>query len=191
MVGFAADGASTMFSDGPNCVSERLKKVIPNLYVMKCLCHSLALAVSYAAKVLPEDLHSLLHDIYRYLKYSSKRQQNLQKFQALFDLSEHKILRLFKLRWLSLKVVVSRFLEQYDALFEFFKEETKSKKKKTAEAAGRIFKVLQNRFTIMYLQFLDFILPLLTRQNLEFQSEKPRVHEIHSKMESLFKTIAS
>ncbi len=174
-----------------NSVAQRLKAEIPHLFTMKCVCHSLALAVTHACKVLPSDLNTLLTDVCRYLKYSAKRHDNFRKFQVLLDLPEHKMLRHFKIRWLSLGSVVSRFLEQYDALYKYFDTERKSKINKTAEEAQRIFSILQNRFNLLYLHFLNFILPLINKRNLEFQCEKPRIHELYAKMESLFKTIAS
>lgn len=79
MVRFAADGASVMFGD-KNFVFSKLKKDIPHLFTMKYVYHSLALAVTYASKVLLDSLQTLLTNIYRYLKYSTKRQNSLKKF---------------------------------------------------------------------------------------------------------------
>lgn len=188
MVGFAADGASVMFGEH-NSVAVRFKREIPNLFVFKCICHSLALAVSYACKVLPPELLTLFDDIHRFLKCSPKRQETLRRFQTLLDLPEHKILRFFKLRWLSLVAFVSRFTEQYDALFIFFQEEARSKDKKVAAEAARIHGILRNPYIPIYLHFLNFVLPLVTKRNAEFQSERPKVHELHRKMTTLFKTI--
>lgn len=190
MIGFAADGASVMFGERDSLVT-KLKKDIPHLFVIKCVCHSLALAVSYATKVLPSNLSTLLTDVYRYLKYSSKRQDSLGKFQVLLDLPEHKILRFHKLRWLSLHSVVLRFLEQYDALYLYFQEESMSKNKKTASEAERIFKILQSHFTKLYLHFLSHILPLVCKRNEEFQAERPKIYTLYNKMLTLFKTVTA
>lgn len=97
MVGLAADKASIMF-DERESVAVKLKKDVRKLFVMKCICHSLALAVSHATnKVVPSNLTTLMGDVYRYLKYSSKRQNTLQRFQRLLELPKHKILRFHKL----------------------------------------------------------------------------------------------
>lgn len=123
---------------------------------MKCICHSLALAVSYASKCIPAEIEEMLTNIYRYLKYSIKRQGKLNDLQKLLKIPEHKVLKLFKLRWLSLSAVVDRYFEQYNALFEFFRLESQLKTSTSDEApkAQDIFKRLQSPWTICYLQFL-------------------------------------
>lgn len=72
MVRFATDSASVMFGDN-NSVFSLFKKDTLHLFIMKRVCYSLALAVSYTSKVLPESLQTLLTDIHRYLKYRRKR----------------------------------------------------------------------------------------------------------------------
>ncbi len=129
MVGFAAHGASVMFGCKES-VATKVKKDVPNLFVVKCTCHSLALAVSYATKALPPYITTLLSDEFRYLKYSSKRHDAFLKFQKLLELPDNKILSFHKLRWLSLNAVVDRFVEQYGALFLYFEWESKSEVKK-------------------------------------------------------------
>lgn len=190
MVGFAADGASTMFGE-KNSVAQKFKRDIPNLFTMKCICHSLALTVSYASKKLPDYLQTLFSDVYCYLKYSSKRQQNLQRFQKIFDIPEHKILKFVKVRWLSLSATVARFIEQYDALYAFFEAESRSKIKKTADKANKIYQNLRNKFTYLYLLFLNHVLPFVNKRNAMFQSESPKIFDLHAEMKSLFKTIVS
>lgn len=101
MVGFAADGASVMFGC-ENGVATRLKRDIPTLFIMKCICHSLALAVSNATKALPSYVTTLLTDVFRYLKYSCKRQDALKRFQKLLEMPEHKILITFFLDTMAL-----------------------------------------------------------------------------------------
>lgn len=85
--------------------------------------------------------------------------------------------------------MVDRFIEQYNALYAFFEEESKSKTKKTAEEAGKIFNVLKDRYTLLYLHFMKFALPLVVSRNREFQAEKPKITRLYSKMHGLFKTV--
>ncbi|KAG8267021.1 hypothetical protein J6590_059804 [Homalodisca vitripennis] len=59
MVGFAADGTNTMMGV-KNSLQAHLKNDIPNLFVMKCICHSLALCASYACEKLPNDVEELI-----------------------------------------------------------------------------------------------------------------------------------
>lgn len=64
MVGFAADGASTMFGS-KHSVKVLFENDIPNLYAMKCICHSLALVASYATQKIPDSIEKLVRDIYK------------------------------------------------------------------------------------------------------------------------------
>ncbi|KAL1469867.1 hypothetical protein MTO96_024773 [Rhipicephalus appendiculatus] len=52
MIGFAADGANVMMG-ARNSVMTHLRKDIPNLFVMKLICHSFHLCSSYACEKLP------------------------------------------------------------------------------------------------------------------------------------------
>ena len=186
MVGFASDGTSVMFAVN-NSVATKFKKDIPNLFTMKCICHSLARAVSYAVQELPDEIEELLSDTFCYLKHSSNRRIALGEFQVLNEISEEQLKKSIKVKWLSLSSVVNRFIEQYDALFKFFEAESKENN----ADAKRIFDRLKVRWTILYLYFLNFVLPLGCKRNEVFQAEKPKIHLLHRKMETLFKTVVS
>jgi len=47
LVGFASDDANVMFGNH-HSVKSLLDRDVPNIFVVKCLCHSLALCASYA-----------------------------------------------------------------------------------------------------------------------------------------------
>lgn len=61
-VGFGSDGENTMFGCN-NSVVTLLKAEIPELFTMKCICHSLSLAASAASKQLPDKIESLFSGI--------------------------------------------------------------------------------------------------------------------------------
>ena len=186
MVGFASDGASVMFSVN-NSVATKFKEDIQHIFTIKCICHSLARAVSYAVQELPHEIGELLSDTFCYLKHSSNRRVALGKIQVLNDIPERQLKKSIKVRWLSLSAAVSRFIEQYDASFKFFEAESKEKNAN----AKIIFNRLRVRWTIIYLHFLNFVLPMVCKRNEEFQTEKPKIHLLHKKMETLFKRVVS
>ncbi|XP_058454780.1 uncharacterized protein LOC131440055 [Malaya genurostris] len=66
--GFSSDGASVMMGS-ENSVMKLLKKDCPDLIVIKCTCHSLALCASYACAKIPSYVEHLLEDIYNYLAH--------------------------------------------------------------------------------------------------------------------------
>ncbi|KAF0748165.1 E3 SUMO-protein ligase KIAA1586-like, partial [Aphis craccivora] len=91
MVGFASDGANTMFGSH-HSVKTLLQNDFPHLFVMKCICHSLALCASYASSILP---------------YATE----LKEFQVFVELKPHKLLQPSQTRLLSLHLCVKRILE--------------------------------------------------------------------------------
>lgn len=182
MVGFAADGTNTMMG-AKNSLQALLKKDVPRLFIMKCVCHSLALCASYACGKIPDELEDLVKSIYSYFKYSSKRQIEFKEFQKFVEVKPHKLLRPCQTRWLSLHACISRVLEQWSALQLYFQGEYL-----IDEQANNIFQKL-TLVNKLYLQFLDHIIPILTNINLEFQSEKPKVHYLYNRVETAYKTI--
>lgn len=92
VIGFASDGCNTMMGCR-NSVSSQFREKCPGITVIKCICHSLHLCASDAAKQLPSDCEMLARAIYNYFKLSSKRQSELKDFQMFADTEVHKILR--------------------------------------------------------------------------------------------------
>lgn len=183
LIGFASDGANAMFGC-KHSVKTLLEEEVPGIFLMKCICHSMALCASYAAEKLPNTVEDLIRDIYTYMKLSFKRQSEYKEFQVFVDAKPHKLLQASQTRWLSLHSCVKRILEQYKALKLYFEGEHLIDNK-----AGNIHSVLSNPFTELYLNFLDFALPILTNVNLAFQSESPQIHLIYSKVATAYKTI--
>ena len=97
MVGFASDKATVMFGVN-NSVATKFKKDIPHLLVMKCICHSLTKAVSYAVQELPHEIEEVLSDTFCYSKHRSNRKIALGKIQALNSIPERQLKKSIKVR---------------------------------------------------------------------------------------------
>ena len=155
LIGFAADGTNTMM--GPkHSLQTMLKADVPNIFIMKCVCHSLALCDSYACEKLPESVEDLVKSIYTYFQYSPKRQHEFQAFQKFAEVKIHKLLRPCQTRWLSLLACVERIVEQYPALLLYFQGEFF-----IDDNAKSIYKKLKP-INKLYLLFLEHVLPILT-----------------------------
>ncbi|XP_036234247.2 SCAN domain-containing protein 3 [Bactrocera oleae] len=178
IIGFASDGASTMMGKS-NSVASRFIEQCPGIYIFKCLCHSLHLCASNACKKLPRSCEDLARNIYGEFKNSAKRQHLFQKFQTFFEIDVHKILRPAQTRWLSLKAVVSRIIEQWPALELYFREQMLTSRLKSIE---QITQALNNPLIKLLYLFLDFILPKFTELNELFQSSSVVVTSLHEKM---------
>ena len=120
VIGFAADTCNVMFGEH-NSVVSRLKEKMPNIFVMRCICHSAHLCASHACEKLPRTAGELMRDVYNYFSHSAKRQEQFRVVQHFCDMEQHKLLRPCQTRWLSLQSCVSRLIEQWDALIIFSK----------------------------------------------------------------------
>lgn len=118
-IGFAADGASNLMGKH-NSVSSRLKDTLPGITILKCICHSIHLCSSEAAKTLPRHCEDLLRNIYSYFSHSAKRRSEFRMFQEFCEAKPHKILHACQTRWLSLHQAVTRVLEQWQPLSLYF-----------------------------------------------------------------------
>lgn len=168
VIGFGSDGCGTMMGAN-NSVASRFQSHCPGLEIVKCLCHSLHLCASEACKVLPRTCEDLAWNIYNLFKASAKRQFAFQKFQCFLDLKIHKMLHPFQTRWLSLEAVVSRLLEQWDALKLYFIDNRFSERLVTVE---HILNALSDPLMKLFFLFLEYVLPKFTRLNAYFQSDK-------------------
>lgn len=185
MIGFGADGANSMLG-ARNSLSTLLKNDIPGLFVMKCICHSFALCASYACATLPKDVEDLARDVFSYFSCSPKRTGILKEFQSFVNVKPHKLLHPSQTRWLSLHMVVSRLLEQWDALNLYF---TGAVLNDRIIASDTILQRLNNPFIKMYLEFLDFALPIFNTLNLQMQSQSPQIHRLHRSVSQSFRSL--
>lgn len=185
MAGFAADNCATMMGQF-NGVQALLRKRLPNLVVVGCSSHSFNLCSSYACAKIPKELDELIKDIYAHFSHSPKRISAFKEFQAFCELKPHKILRLSETRWLSLQQVVDRVLEQYNAFILYF---TETAYEESSAKINNILSALNNKITKMYLSFLSYILKIINTINIEFQSEKPRLHQLLPRISAVYKQI--
>lgn len=103
LIGLAADNASVMMGKLTG-VQARFKQILPNIFVLGCICHSFHLCASAATKKLPKSLEDFIRDIYNYFANSSKRIERLNECQVFVNMKPHKLLHPAQTRWLSLQV---------------------------------------------------------------------------------------
>ncbi|KAF9820226.1 hypothetical protein SFRURICE_010218 [Spodoptera frugiperda] len=166
VIGFGSDGCNVMMGDNDS-VKTRLMREFPGIVIAKCVCHSAHLCAREACKQLLEG--------------------------SFATVEPHKILKPSQTRWLSLLSVVERILEQWEALRLFFIDfMTNPAQRAKADVRNRavvILEKLSNPFYKFYFCFLEWSLPLFNKFNLEFQSEKEVVHNLHEKIRTLYQEI--
>ena len=72
MVGYAADNASVMMGNMGG-LKAKFKSILPNLFVIGCICHSLHLCSNNACLMLPRSVEELCKDVHNYINHSPKR----------------------------------------------------------------------------------------------------------------------
>lgn len=185
MVGFAADGTNSMFGQH-HSLSQLFAKDIPNLFLMKCICHSFHLCASYACKKLPRGVEDFARDVYNYIQNSPKRIGDYKEFQCFVNVKPYKLLHPAQTRWLSLLQVVKRLLEQLPALKLYFQSAVLTDR---LLAAQSILDKCLEPTTELYLEFLSFVLPYFNDLNKEMQSESPKLYLLYENIFITYKTI--
>lgn len=169
LAGIGTDNASVMVGIN-NSVYTHLKSEVPNLILIKCVCHSLQLAVSHAAReTFPRNLEFMISETYNWFSKSANRQNNYKYlFNAINDGADpKKIVRSCSTRWLSIEVAITRILDQYLELKTHFEITRMSEKCYTAELLYQMFK---DEVNLAYLLFLKPILTDVQRVNKSFES---------------------
>lgn len=185
VMGFAADTTNVMFGQHSGVVA-KIKAVNPNCFFIKCVCHSAALSVSYACKILPRYLEQIVKEVYGYFSQSSKRQRDFVEFQNFTDTEKHKLLRHYDIRWLSLHACVSRIIEQWRALQLFFQDQYLSDRNMSSEF---LYQSFTNDINKLYFYFLDYVLPIVNKFNIIFQGDYPSIERLYDDASSMYSSI--
>jgi hypothetical protein len=187
IVGYSSDTTNVMFGEY-NSVAQLIKSEYPKVVAVKCSCHLIHLASSYAALQLPKGLEDLCRNVFAHFNRSSKRQDVYKQFQQFYNVDPHRLLSPGQTRWLSLEACVNRILEQFVPLQNYF---ILAANEDPTHSNDRIVKSLHNKFNLAYLEFLSFQLERFNDFNRLFQSEKPLLHCLKDQVEELIRSTAS
>ena len=185
IIGFASDNCSTMMGTKSG-FQKLLQQDVPSVFILGCICHSLALCASYASKFLPSWLEVLVKSISLYFSHSCKRQQTFKMIQDVVQLPTHRVLKLSQTRWLSRGQVLARILEQWDALILFFQSEAPLDK---IDGASKIHEQMVTPGTKHMLLFVKYVVGKIDQMNTEFQAEDMRLHVVYSRISDQYRTL--
>ncbi|KYM93750.1 hypothetical protein ALC62_15647 [Cyphomyrmex costatus] len=186
IVGMASDNASVMIGR-KNSFFSHLQLEVPDVVLLNCICHSSAIVASKACEELPKSCENLIRGIATYVSGSAKRCAILKEFQDFFEVEKNKILKLSNTRWLVLHKCVTRILDNWDVLTNFFILAVHEDKLKSAET---ILSELNNITIKSYLLFLKFSLHFFNSFNAFFQSRKILVHKLFENSQQMIRQIA-
>ncbi|CAB0006042.1 unnamed protein product, partial [Nesidiocoris tenuis] len=159
--------------------------LVPDLVVVRCVCHSLHLCAEYACKELPRQLEYLIRECHNYFSLSPKRLAEYAKFyETNRSQPARRIPKLAGTRWLAREAAVNIVLDQWDELFNFFKRAMLKDKCYAAEQLVNIMNVPAYK---AFLTFLKLSLNPICKTNLMFQDqESASGGEQHSLGSNLF-----
>ena len=110
VIGFGSDNCSTMMGS-KNGFQKYLRDDLPSVFIIGCVCHSIALCASHAVKVLPSYLETFLKNITSYFSQSSKRLRQFMLVNEATRSSNHKLPKLAQTRWLSRENVIFSIMD--------------------------------------------------------------------------------
>ncbi|CAG5090262.1 Similar to ZNF862: Zinc finger protein 862 (Homo sapiens), partial [Cotesia congregata] len=169
LVGIEVDSANV--NVGANhSVSTLLREDLPDIIVIKCICHSLHLCAKKAAELLPRQLEYLIRETHNWFSHSNPK----------------KIAGLSGTRWLARYSAIDTILSQWDELKLLF-ELSKSKEK--CLTAQHLYKIISCPAFKLFLVFLYSNLKLLTNLNKLFQSNDIEMFKLLDDLFFLYKSI--
>lgn len=159
MVGLGTDNASVMVGIN-NGVYKILKEEhgIPHLILVRCVCHSLQLAVSHASEeTIPRNIEFMLRETFNWFCLSPERRRQYANMYATINCGKQplKILKRCATRWLSIEPAVQRILNQWDELKLLFEI---SKSKNNCYTAEMLFQMYSDPSNKVYLIYIKTIL---------------------------------
>lgn len=124
MVGFGADNASVNFGCRQSIYTE-LKKEVPDLIQLGCLCHMLHNSIRKASPMLNYDIKCIVLKTYNEFSSSSKKTEAFKEFHEFCEMEYEDLLRHVPTRWLSLTSAVNRILKHFVPLKSYFQSQNR------------------------------------------------------------------
>ena len=175
--------------DGPN-VNKKFQRLLLEsdglgkttfLDIGTCALHIVHNAFRKGVSSLKFDVDQFALDIHFFFKLSAARRADYQKISEITDIVAEYAMKHSTTRWVTLRKVLVRLIEQYENLKEYFLVflPTTSTFKSTVQGTARydrIKKGLEDESTLRYLSFVVFFATDSEMFLTKFQSMKPRIH---------------
>lgn len=161
-----------------------------NTYIHGCPCHIIHKTAKQAGKAFLEvcgfDPEDLAVDVGYWFKGNTNAEGYLTEFSELHGKDYMEVLMHMSVRWLSLEKCLTRILQQYDSLAEYFKS---SDNKQTR--FRRLVESFSDPITEVYLLFYQAVFPVFSTLNLLLQRERSLTHLLHDEMKSFIRKLMS
>lgn len=182
--------------DGPNvnlAFERKLQEHLQSQYdtsflsLGTCSLHPVHTAFRNGMKALSFDIDGFLNDIHFFFKLSSARRQDYAELEVVTNVAAAYAMKHTETRWLSMKNVCVRVLEQWINLKEYFlkflpKDKTSFRQVSSTKRYERIKDALEDDLTEAYIAFCAFSTQDFENFLIPFQSNKPMIHLLYPGM---------
>lgn len=189
LIGLGIDGENTM-AGSKNSVSSKLKDLVPNLVVIKCLCHSLHLCAEKACDILPKNLDYLVKSSHSWFSNSAKRNKEYaEMFKVMNERAPKKIAKLSGTRWLARLNAIETILDQWETLRLHFDMARNNERGDVGYKAETLYQMYRDDRNKLYLLFLRHSLKKVIEVNKLFQSESAEPFKLLEDVNELFYSV--
>ena len=157
-----------------------------------CSLHPVHTAFKTGLQELNFPYDSFFHDLSFFFHLSSARREDYKKLEDITDVTAHYVKKHGPTRWLSMKNVGVRVLEQKENLSEYFLNFLpKQKGFKRSDRYDRIIKELKRPEIEAYLAFMLFVSQDFESFLRFFQYDQPMIHMLWVKIVFLIRSLMS
>ena len=176
------DGASSLCGVN-HSVYTLMKEDIPNLILIKCICHSLHLACSHASDTLPSNIDFMIRETHNWFHRSALRRESyLEVHRTINDGKDPlQMIPLSGTRWLARSQSVKRLLDQWDSLTVHFQLASSNCDKYLARQLNSMYSDPVNK---LYFTFLRPVLSDFEKINLMYQKTEADQCTLHDDLEN-------
>ena len=182
--------------DGPNVNKSFHQKLVHHLKedvdttvldLGTCSLHPVHTAFRKGISELTYDIDGFLEDLYFFFKYSSARKKDFLAIQDLTNVTAQFLKQPAETRWIAIKYVAVRVLDQYPNIKEYFLKFLPEEKnfRSTFEKTDRykrICKYLNDPLVEAALSFCGYIANDFEEFLKPFQSNEPKIHLMYPAM---------
>lgn len=193
LIGIGTDGASNLCGKNHSLFTLLKERIpLPQLQIVRCICHSLHICSSKASEVLPSSLEFLVRETRNWFANSPLRRAYYEDLFNLINDKNKKFLNLVQLsatRWLAWEGAVKRILYQWLELKTHF--ETVAAGKEKCYTARTLCSMYKDPANHLYLVFLKSILYEVNEANVLFQSTHQEITKMYETLMALILSVAS
>ena len=152
-----------------------------------CSLHPVPTAFRKGVSELTYDIDGFLEDLYFFFKYSSARRKDFLAIQDLTNVTAQFLKQPAETRWIAIKYVAIRVLDQYPNIKEYFlkflpKEKNFRSTVEKTDRYKRICKYLNDSLVEAALSFCGYIANDFEEFLKPFQSNEPKIHLMYPAM---------